>query len=68
MRTESMFSIAWKIVHVFAVLVILVGTTRSFCLSEPLDIELILEVDSTLDSGTTEIELENGETVSVYEA
>jgi len=63
-----MFSIAWKIVHVFAVLVILVGTTRSFCLSEPLDIELILEVDSTLDSGTTEIELENGETVSVYEA
>jgi len=62
------FNKAWKIVHVFAILFIIISTVKIHCLSHPIDVELIVEPSTGLDTGTKEIELENGEKVSVYDA
>ena len=65
--SELLFNKSWKIVHVFAILFIIVFTVKIHCLSHPIEIELIVEPSTGLDTGTKEIELENGERVSVYE-
>ena len=65
--SELVFNKSWKIVHVFAILFIIISTVKVHCLSHPIEIELIVDTSIGIDTGTREVELENGEIVTVYD-
>ena len=65
---ELLFNKSWKIFNVFAILFIIVSTVKLHSLSHPIEVEFIIENSTQKDTETKEIELENGETVVIYEA